>query len=85
MEVELVDPASDVLAFIDFVNLTDSLEHPRPEDFPPIGSMLDAVALDFMPWGELRLTARPSSLTPQRLPDSPVYENELPQAISGVS
>ena len=81
MEVEVVAPVSAVPAFIDFVNLTDSLEHPRPEDFPPIGSMLDAVALDFMPWGELRLTARPSSLASQRLPDSPAQENELPRAI----
>ena len=85
MEVEVVAPASAVPAFIDFVNLTDSLEHPRPEDFPPIGSMLDAVPLDFMPWGELRLAARPSSLPPQRLPDSAAHENELPQAIPDVS
>ncbi|MCZ4103708.1 MULTISPECIES: hypothetical protein [Streptomyces] len=55
VEVEVVTPASDMPAFIDFVNLTDSLEHPRPEDFPPIGNMLDAVALDFLPGGELRL------------------------------
>ncbi|MFI6896681.1 hypothetical protein ACIBM4_21475 [Streptomyces sp. NPDC050256] len=59
MEVELVEPATDVPAFIDFVNLTDCLEHPAPEDFPAIGSFLDAVVLDFMPSGELRLSARP--------------------------
>ncbi|MFG2951802.1 hypothetical protein [Streptomyces adustus] len=65
MEVELITPATEALAFIDFVNLTDSLEHPRPEDFPAIGSTLNAVVLDFMPSGELRLSARPSSLTRQ--------------------
>ncbi|MEU9377196.1 hypothetical protein AB0D94_25950 [Streptomyces sp. NPDC048255] len=58
VDVDVVDPASDVSAFIDFVNLTSSPEHPLPEDFPPLGSALDAVVLDFMPWGELRLAAR---------------------------
>lgn len=54
-------------AFIDFVNLDDSPEHPRPEEFPPIGSMLDSTALDVMTSGELRLTARPSALARRRL------------------
>ncbi|MFE1853605.1 hypothetical protein ACFYYI_26620 [Streptomyces sp. NPDC002387] len=63
MEAELVVPATEVPAFIDFVSPTDSLEHPRPEDFPAIGSTLDAVVLDFMPSGELHLSSRPSSLT----------------------
>ncbi|WP_327426070.1 hypothetical protein [Streptomyces sp. NBC_01236] len=78
MEAAVVAPASDVPAFIDFVNLTDSLEHPRPEDFPVVGTMLDAVVLDFMPWGELRLAARPSSLTRQRLRDSTTQDKEKP-------
>jgi len=26
-----------------------------PSDFPPVGSVIEAVAIDFMPWGELRL------------------------------
>ncbi|MFG1805699.1 hypothetical protein [Streptomyces sp. NPDC049040] len=58
VEVELVAPAPEIPAFIDFVNLTDGLDHPRPEDFPAIGSSLDAVVLDYMPNGELRLAAR---------------------------
>ncbi|MFF4261808.1 hypothetical protein [Streptomyces virginiae] len=62
----MIDPAIDVLAFIDFVNLTDSLEHPLPKDFPAVGSTLDAVVLDFMPWGELRLAARTSQGPCQR-------------------
>ncbi|WP_406326954.1 hypothetical protein [Streptomyces sp. NBC_00203] len=74
----MVAPASDIPAFIDFVNLTDSREHPRPEDFPAVGTMVDAVALDIMPWGELRLTARPSSLTRQRLRDATTHEKEMP-------
>lgn len=61
VEVELVEPATEARAFIDFVNLTDNLEHPAPEDFPAIGSILDAVVLDFMPNGELRLATRSSS------------------------
>ncbi|MFB8029217.1 hypothetical protein ACFQ6U_30665 [Streptomyces sp. NPDC056465] len=61
MEVELVEPVTQARAFIDFVNLIDHLAHPAPKDLPAIGSLLDAVVLDFMPDGELRLSARPSS------------------------
>ncbi|MGW1505885.1 hypothetical protein ACWCQW_46750 [Streptomyces mirabilis] len=53
----MIAPAFDALAFIDFVHLTDGLEHPRPEDFPAVGREVDAIVLDFMPWGELRLAA----------------------------
>ncbi|WP_157597087.1 hypothetical protein [Streptacidiphilus rugosus] len=55
VEVSVVTPGIEVPAFIDFVNLTDSPEHPLPEDFPAIGSVLDAVVLDVMSSGELRL------------------------------
>ena len=57
VEVVVVAPVPDVPAFIDFVNLTDGLEHPCPEEFPAVGSVLDAVVLDLMPGGELRLAA----------------------------
>lgn len=66
MEVSVVDPAIDVLAFIDFVNLADSPDHPLPKDFPAVGSTLAAVVVDFMPWGELRLSARMSQGPCQR-------------------
>ncbi|MFI0976178.1 hypothetical protein ACH4SP_04010 [Streptomyces sp. NPDC021093] len=66
MEVSVIDPAIDVLAFIDFVNLTDGPEHPLPKDFPAVGSTLDAVVVDFMPGGELRLSARTSQGPCQR-------------------
>ncbi|MFE5485202.1 hypothetical protein [Streptomyces sp. NPDC056527] len=54
-------PVSEVLAFIDFVNLSSGPEHPLPEHFPVVGTLLDAVVLDFMPWGELRLAAARST------------------------
>jgi hypothetical protein len=57
VEVSVIVPAFDALAFIDFVNLTDGPEHPRPEDFPAVGCEFDAIVLDFMPRGELRLAA----------------------------
>ncbi|MGW8506951.1 hypothetical protein [Streptomyces sp. CLCI03] len=66
VEVSLVDPESSVTAFIDFVMLTDDERHPTPAEFPPVGDLLEAVTLDFMPGGELRLSARPSSLARQR-------------------
>lgn len=34
VDVELIAPATEVLAFIDFVHLPDSLEHPCPEGLP---------------------------------------------------
>ncbi|MFB7337573.1 hypothetical protein ACFC00_39135 [Streptomyces adustus] len=82
MEAELIAPATEVLAFIDFVNLSDSLEHPRPEDFPAIGSRLDAVVLDFMPSGELRLSSRSSSLTRHQQRKTPVPESKTHSASS---
>ncbi|MFF3684886.1 hypothetical protein [Streptomyces sp. NPDC002187] len=62
VEVSVAGPKTDIPAFIDFVMLSDGVDHPTPADFPAIGSVLDAVTLDFMPGGELRLSARPSSL-----------------------
>ncbi|MFF0219888.1 hypothetical protein [Streptomyces vinaceus] len=66
VEVSLIDPESSVAAFIDFVMLTDDEQHPTPAEFPPVGDVLEAVTLDFMPGGEMRLSARPSSLARQR-------------------
>ncbi|MDQ0986539.1 hypothetical protein ACFY8V_02560 [Streptomyces californicus] len=70
VEVSLVDPESSVAAFIDFVMLSDGEGHPTPAEFPPVGDLLDAVTLDFMPDGELRLSARPSSVVRQRERDA---------------
>lgn len=66
VEVAVVTPATDVEGLIDFVNLTDSQDHPLPETFPAMGTLLDAVVLDFMPSGELRLAASPGRLARQR-------------------
>ena len=63
VDVEIVGPRSGIPAFIDFVMLADS-EHVEPKDYPPIGSRVEAITLDFMPNGELRLSARPSDLAP---------------------
>jgi hypothetical protein len=66
VEVEITSPVAGVEAFIDFVLLTDGDEHPSPSEFPPVGSELDAVTIDFMPSGELRLSARPSAVARHR-------------------
>ncbi|WP_066944220.1 hypothetical protein [Streptomyces lushanensis] len=66
VEVSVTEPRSDAPAFVDFVNLDDGDDHPTPDDFPPIGTSLEAVTLDFVPGGELRLSARPSSVARQR-------------------
>ncbi|MDF5757492.1 hypothetical protein [Spongiactinospora sp. TRM90649] len=62
VEVRLTEPPVDVPAFIDFVMLTDADEHLTPDEFPPVGTVLSAAAIDFMPSGELRLSARPSDV-----------------------
>lgn len=70
VEVVVVSPVSGVSAFIDFVLLAEAGSEVTPDDFPEIGSLLDAVTIDFMPWGELRLSARPSSVTRQQEADT---------------
>lgn len=66
VDVKLVSPVAGIAAFIDSVLLVEAGSIVTPGDFPAIGAILDAVTLDFMPWGELRLSARPSSVTRQR-------------------
>ncbi|MEV0902855.1 hypothetical protein [Actinoplanes sp. NPDC049802] len=51
VDVEIIDPVAGFPAFIDFVLLPGA-------GFPPVGAELDAVTVDFMPWGELRLDAK---------------------------
>lgn len=66
IEVRITSPVTDVEAFIDFVMLTDEDDHLPQSKFPAIGGAIDAVTLDFMPSGELRLSARPSSVARHR-------------------
>ena len=63
VDVEVVSPPVHTPAFIDFVLLAEPGTEVTPADFPPVGEHLTAVTLNFMPWGELRLSARPSSIT----------------------
>lgn len=64
VEVAIVEPRSEVTGFIDFVLLNEAEEnrHLTPLEFPPIGSLLEAVTLDVHPNGELRLDARRSAV-----------------------
>jgi len=67
VEVDIVDPVTRVPAFIDFVLLSEAgTEHLSPPDFPAVGSVIQAVTLDFMPDGELRLSARRSEIAEVR-------------------
>ncbi|KUL32631.1 hypothetical protein ADL15_19120 [Actinoplanes awajinensis subsp. mycoplanecinus] len=56
LEVMIVEPDLGLPAFIDFVLLGDGRDHVAPEDFPAVSTVMDAVALDVMPNGELRLS-----------------------------
>jgi hypothetical protein len=66
VDVEVVSPVTGIPAFIDFVLLAEAGTPVTPEDFPAVGSVLDAVTVDFMPDGELRLSARPSTVAMYR-------------------
>jgi hypothetical protein len=61
VEVEIVGAPSGQSAFIDAVLLRDGGYTAR-EEWPAPGTLLDAVPVDFMPDGELRLSARLSGL-----------------------
>lgn len=61
VDVEVTSPVKYSHAFIDFAHFADG-ELVAPDAFPPVGSVLDAVTLDFMRDGELRLSARPSAV-----------------------
>lgn len=61
VEVTIESPVPAIPAFIDFVMMSDE-GHVAPDAYPAIGEVLDAVTLDFMPNGELRLTSRASSV-----------------------
>jgi hypothetical protein len=65
VDVEVTSPAKYPNAFIDFVHLADG-GHVPPAEFPSVGSVLDAITIDFMPDGELRLSARPSAVASSR-------------------
>ncbi|MBO3743516.1 hypothetical protein [Actinoplanes flavus] len=56
--MEIIEPVAGFPAFIDFVLLGPAGAEVTPDDFPPVGTVLDALTIDFMPWGELRLSAR---------------------------
>ncbi|MBS2966209.1 hypothetical protein KGA66_24405 [Actinocrinis puniceicyclus] len=69
VDVDVLTPHGKKPAFIDFVLLAEPGTAVTPRDFPPVGTVLRAVTLDFMPWGELRLSARSSSIQRQELID----------------
>jgi hypothetical protein len=63
VDVDVFTPNGRKPAFIDFVLLSEAGEaHVTPDHFPPAGTILDAVTVDFMPDGELRLSARASDI-----------------------
>jgi hypothetical protein len=61
VEVDIVGIPSGHPAFIDAALLRDG-GYASQEEFPPVGTLLEAIPVDFMPDGDLRLSARPSDL-----------------------
>ena len=54
--VEAVDPQSGQVGLIDLVYMPESVRGRGPEDFPPVGTVLEAVVLGYSPSGQLRLS-----------------------------
>lgn len=71
VEVRIISPIAGGEAFVDFVLLTDDGGHLPPGDFPVVGTVMDAIVLDFMPDGELRLDARPSAVAGRKQSPAP--------------
>lgn len=62
VDVEISSRPDNFPGFIDLPLLTEREQRLSPDEFPPVGSIFDAVVVCFMPNGELRLNARPSMI-----------------------
>ncbi len=59
VEASVIEPASEVAAFIDFIMLGEGGTAVTEPDYPPIGTVLEALTIDFAPPNdELRLSVR---------------------------
>ncbi len=67
VEVDALTAEGPVPAFIDFVLLSEPGHQVMPENFPAVGEVIEAVTVNVMPSGELRLSARPSTRARHRL------------------
>ena len=61
LTAEAVD-MPDVVGTIDLIYISSDKRVGEPKDFPPVGQIVDAKVLGYMPNGELRLTMRPEDL-----------------------
>jgi hypothetical protein len=65
VDVEIVEPLSGRMGFIDFTLLRERGKGVDRDAFPRVGTRLKVVVVDFAPNGELRLNARPSAVSGQ--------------------
>lgn len=67
IDVEITSPhVPEPGAFIDFILLAEPGVQVTAADFPPLGTSIEAVTVDIMPDGELRLDATPSAVREKR-------------------
>jgi hypothetical protein len=62
--VRLLPPAPDATAVIDIMYVTNERPFEPFRDYPPIGSLVQAVVMTYAPNGQLRLSTRDSDLDP---------------------
>ena len=62
--VHLLPPAQDVIGVIDVLSVTNERPFRPFDDYPPIGSQVQAVVMGYTPHGQLRLSTRSSDIDP---------------------
>jgi hypothetical protein len=55
-----------ISGFVDIMYVTNNRPYNPPEDYPPVGSIRDAVVMEKRPDEKLRLSLRESDLAPAR-------------------
>ena len=56
MFVEAADPRSNLVGLVDLVHMPEHVRGRGPDDFPPVGTVLEAVVVGYSPSEQLRLS-----------------------------
>jgi hypothetical protein len=71
VEVRLLPPAPETAGVIDVMCVTDDRPLEPFADYPPVGTLVQAVVMPYPPNGQLRLSSRGSDVDPALEASSP--------------
>jgi hypothetical protein len=71
VEVRLLPPAPEATGVIDVMCVTDERPYEPFADYPPVGTLVQAVVMPYPPNGQLRLSTRNSDVDPVLEASSP--------------